>query len=202
MKQLKMKINNIILKEGYKPIGIIFSIAFFLIIFISNYLGLIIFLIGFFMMYIYRNTNRYIFTNTQSVLAPIDSTVIAIDKVKGKFKIYCKVSLLNDHVLRAPIDADMKVKKYKHGLNLNPNSYKASLYNEQVTLKFEDIKVKLISGLYNTKIKRINDKPILQGEKFSVFLDGLVIISIQANHQLLINIEDKLISGQTILFKK
>lgn len=159
-------------------------------------------LIGFFMMYVYRDTNRYIFSNIQSVLAPIDSTVTAIDKLNGKFKIYCKVSLLNNHLLRAPIDSDMKVKKYKHGLNLNPNSYKASLYNEQVTLKFEDIKVKLISGLCNIRIKKINDKPMLQGEKVAIFLDGIVIITVQSNHEILINIGDKLTAGQTILFKK
>ncbi len=197
-----MKKNNIVLKEGYKTIVIIFAVAIFLILFISNCLALIMLIIGFFMMYVYRDTNRHIFSNTQSVLAPIDSTVTAIDKVNGKFKIYCRVGLLNNHLLRAPIDADMTIKKYKHGLNLNPNSYKASLYNEQVTLKFEDIKVKLISGLYNTRIKKINDKPILQGEKISVFLDGLVIITVQANYELLINVGDSLTSGQTILFKK
>ncbi|MGK0256058.1 MAG: membrane glycosyltransferase, partial [Arcobacteraceae bacterium] len=76
-----MKTNNIISKEGYKTIGIIFSIAIFLILFISNCIGLIMIIIGFFMMYVYRDTNRYIFSNTQSVLAPIDSTVTAIDKV-------------------------------------------------------------------------------------------------------------------------
>ncbi|MGB5866523.1 MAG: phosphatidylserine decarboxylase [Arcobacteraceae bacterium] len=194
--------NSLILKEGYKNIAIVFAIAIFLELFISDCLGSIGLLIGFFMLYIYRDSNRHVFTNTQSVLAPIDSTVTAIDKVNGKYKIYCKVGLLNNHILRAPIDASMKIKKYKHGLNLNPNSYKASLYNEQIVLKFDDIKVKLISGLCNSKIKRMYETNVSQGDKLTVFLDGMVIITVQDTNELSIKVGDKLTAGQSILFKK
>jgi len=69
-------------------------------------------------------------------------------------------------------------------------------------LKFDDIKVKLISGLCNNKIKRIPNRNVIQGEKITVFLDGLVIISIDEKSKLMVNIGDKLISGQTVLFKR
>jgi phosphatidylserine decarboxylase len=197
-----MKLNSLILKEGFKNIAIVFTIAFFLKLFISDCLGVITLLIGIFLLFVYRDTSRHIFKNTQSVLAPVDSKIIAIDKVNGKMKIYCKVNLLDNHILRAPIDADMKVKKYRHGLNLNPNSYKASLYNEQVVLKFDDMKVKLISGLYNNKIKRIHDKTISQGDKVTLFIDGIVVITLKDEFDLLVKIGDNLTSGQTILFKK
>jgi len=197
-----MKKNKLILKEGYKYIAVTFLIAIFLELFISDCLGTIAILIGLLLLYIYRGSNRHIFSNTQSVLSPIDSTVIAVDKAHGKIKIHCQVGLLDNHILRAPIDALMKVKKFKHGLNLNPNSYKASLYNEQVVLKFDDVKLKLISGLCNPKMKRIQEEKVQQGEKISVFIDGLVIITIDEKSDLLVNIGDKLTAGQTILFKK
>ena len=197
-----MKKNKLILKEGYKYILIVFVIAIFLELFISDCLGTIGILVGVFLLFIYRGSSRHIFSNTQSVLAPIDSTVIAIDKVNGKIKIHCLVGLLNNHILRAPVDAHMKVKKFRHGLNLNPNSHKASLYNEQSVLKFDDIKLKLISGLCNPKMKRIQEENVAQGDKISVFIDGLVIITIEDDHDLLINIGDKLTAGQTILYKK
>jgi len=195
-------INNLILKEGYKGIGIVFAAAVFLEIFISDCLGSIGFLLGVFMIYIYRGTTRHLFLNTQSVLAPIDSVVTAIDHVNGKYKVYCKVGLLDNHIVRAPLSTTMKIKKYKRGLNLNVNSYKASLYNEQVVLKFDDIKVKLISGLCNIKIKRMYESNVSQGDKISVFIDGLVIITISDGNDLLIKIGDKLTAGQTILFKQ
>lgn len=197
-----MKKNKLILQEGYKSITITFVIAIALILFISDCLGYIGLLIGISMLYIYRDTYRHIFKNTQSVLAPIDGTITAIDTVNDKYKIYCKVSLCNNHILRAPTDADLKVKKYRRGLNLNPNSYKASLYNEQIVLKFDDIKIKLISGLCNHKMKRVKEGNVSQGDKISVFLDGLVVITVPKDYDLMINIGDKLTSGQSILFKK
>lgn len=197
-----MKKNKLILSEGYKTIIITFLIAIVLMLFISDCLGYIGIIIGLALLFIYRDSYRHIFKNTQSVLAPIDGTISAIDQENGKYKIYCKVSLCNNHVLRAPIDADLKVKKYRRGLNLNPNSYKASLYNEQTVLKFSDIKIKLISGLCNHKMKRVKECTVAQGDKISVFLDGLVVITVPADYDLMIKIGDKLTSGQSILFKK
>ena len=198
-----MKKDSFILREGYKNITIIFAIALLFMLFISNCLRYIGIFVGIFFLYVYRNNYRHIFKNNQNILAPIDAVVSSIDKVNGKTKIYCKVSLCtHNHVLRAPIDSELKIKKYKHGLNLNPNTYKGSLYNEQIVLKFDDIKVKLISGLCNNKIKRIPNRNVIQGEKITVFLDGLVIISIDEKSKLMVNIGDKLISGQTVLFKR
>jgi len=197
-----MKKNKLILSEGYKTITITFVIAIVLMLFISDCLGYIGIVIGLALLLIYRDSYRHIFKNSTSVLAPIDGTISAIDHSNGKYKIYCKVSLCNNHVFRAPIDADVKVKKYKRGLNLNPNSYKASLYNEQTVLKFSDIKIKLISGLCNHKMKRVKECTVSQGDKISVFLDGLVVITVPTDYDLMINIGDKLTSGQTILFKK
>ncbi|MGB3751993.1 MAG: phosphatidylserine decarboxylase [Arcobacteraceae bacterium] len=197
-----MKKNKILLTEGYRSIAIIFAVSIILSLFISDFLGNIGFIVGIFMLYVFRDTYRHIFTNTQSVLAPIDSVVTAIDTVNGKHKIYCKVGLLNNHVLRAPIDGEVKVKTHRRGLNLNINSYKASLYNEQIVLKFDDIKLKLISGLCNMKMKYIKEASVSQGDKISVFLDGMVVITVPKSEKLLITIGDKLTSGQTILYKK
>jgi len=197
-----MKKNKLILPEGYKAITITFVIAIALMIFISDCLAYIGFVIGLVLIFIYRDSSRHIFKNTSSVLAPIDGTVSAIDHENGKYKIYCKVGLCDNHILRAPIDADVKVKKYRRGLNLNPNSYKASLYNEQTVLKFSDIKIKLVSGLCNHKMKRVKECNVSQGDQISVFLDGLVVITVPENYDLIIKIGDKLTSGQSILFKK
>lgn len=197
-----MKKNSLILPEGYKSIIIGFLISIVLILFLSDCFGYLALLITLSLVYIYRNNNRHIFRNTQMVLAPIDSTVTAIDKSNGKYKIYCKVNLCNNHILRAPMDAELKVKKYKRGLNLNPNNYKASLYNEQTVFKIEDIKIKLISGLCNHKMKKLKETNVVQGDKISVFLDGLVIVTVPKEYDLMINIGDKLVSGQTVLFKK
>lgn len=197
-----MKKSSFILEEGYRKIAIVFIASIFLLLLISDCLGYLGLLIGLFLVYVYRNSYRHLFKNSQSVLAPIDSTIVAIDHLNDKCKIYCKVSLCNNHIFRAPSDGDVKVKKYKRGLNLNPNSYKASLYNEQTTLKFPDMKIKLVSGLFNHKMKRIKENNVLQGDPIAVFLDGMVVITISNEHDTMVNIGDKLTAGQTILFTK
>ena len=197
-----MKKNKIILPEGYKKIVTVFAVSIFLLFFVYDCFGYWGMLLGFFLMFVYRDTYRHVFKNTDTILAPIDSTITAIDNVNGKCKIYCKVSICNNHVLRAPIDAELKMKKYRCGLNLNPNTYKASLYNEQIVLKFDDIKLKLISGLCNNKMKRFKEVEVSQGDKIGIFLDGIVVITVSSKHDILVNIGDKLTSGQTVLFKK
>jgi len=197
-----MKKNSLILPEGYRKIVTVFIVSFFLLFFVYDCFGYWGMLLGFFLMYAYRNTYRHIHQNTDSVLAPIDSTVTAIDKVNGKYKIYCKVSLCNNHVFRAPVKSELKMKKYKCGLNLNPNTYKASLYNEQIVLKFDDIKIKLLSGVYNHKMKRFKEVEVSQGDSLGVFLNGIVVITVASSNNLLVDIGDKLTSGQTVLFKK
>jgi phosphatidylserine decarboxylase len=197
-----MKKNSYVLKEGYKNIFIVFGVSLFIKLFVSNFLGCAGMTLAIFLIYVYRDNYRHIFSNTQNILAPIDGTITAIDNTNGKYKIYCKVGILNNHVLRSPIDGELKVKKYKRGLNLNPNTYKASLYNEQIVLKFDNLKLKLISGLCNHNMKRVKECKVSQGDKIAVFLDGLAIITIPKDNELMINVGDKLTSGQTILFKK
>ena len=51
-------------------------------------------------------------------------------------------------------------------------------------------------------MKRVKECNVSQGDKISVFLDGLVIITVAKENELMVNIGDKLTSGQTILFKK
>ena len=192
---------DIILEQGYKPIIIALIIVVILELFISSFLSNIALFITIFILFIYRNPKRHVFSNKNSVLSPIDAKVIAIDNVNGKQQVYCKVNLCNTHILRAPTSGKIKIRKYQHGLNLNPNSYKASILNEQITVKFNDLKLKLISGFCNTKIEFTQKEIVNQGDDIGLFIDGLAILTIKKEYKLLVNIGDSLKASQTILFK-
>jgi len=196
--------NNLILNQGYKAILIALILSILVGLIISDTLGDIGLLITLFLVFIYRNPYRHVYENTTSVLSPVDGTVTAIDNVDGKQKIYIKVNLCNTHVVRAPITGEFKIKNKQNGLNLNPNSYKASLLNAQTTLKFknEQLSIKFLSGMCNSKIDLKNGSNVSQGEELGLFLDGNVIISTKHDNDLSIKIGDKLKSAQTILFKK
>ncbi len=194
--------SNILLEEGYKPLFLLIILAILLELFISSFLTNIVLFLVLFVAFIYRNPVRHIFSNSKSILSPIDGKVIAIDYIHGKKKIYCKVNLCNTHVVRAPESGKIKIKRYQHGLNLNPNSYKANILNEQIVIKFNHLKLKLISGICNQNIKCIDKLEVKQGEDIGLFLDGIAILTVKKESALMVNIGDKLTAAQTIIFKK
>ena len=140
-----MNNNGIILTQGYKYLISILIISLIFKLLISDILANLGFIIFLFVAFIYRNPHRQIFANKNSLLSPIDGTVTAIDFKDGKQIIYCKVTACNIAVVRSPENSSLKIKNYQNGLNLNPNSYKASILNEQVSFKFDTMKLKLIS---------------------------------------------------------
>ncbi len=197
-----MKNNGMILSQGYKYILISFLITLFMEIIDFDILRNISFLLMIISIFIYRNPTRIIFKNSKSILSPVDATVSAIDVVNGKKKIYCRVTPCNVHVVRASSNTDIKIKKYQHGLNLNPNSYKASKLNEQIIFKFDNYKLQLVSGICNPDIEYTQSPSVLQGETIAIFVDGIAIITVKENIELDIKIGDSIKAGQSVLFTK
>jgi len=197
-----MKNNGFILNQGYKYIITFFVIAIVLSIFNIEFFSTIFYLITLLTIFIFRNQERLIFKNKNSILSPIDGKITAIDIVNGKRKIYCKITPCNTHVVRAPSDTNIKIKNQKNGLNLNPNSYKATILNEQITFKLSNMKLKLISGICNTKIEYTENTTAEQGEPIAIFIDGLAIITLKENINIDLKIGDKLTAGQSVLFCK
>lgn len=195
-----MKNNKIILKEGFVPIGISLAIGLFLTIFISDFLANIAFIFSFILAIIYRNPNRSVYNiDEKDIIAPIDGKVSAIDIGKHNYKIYIDVNLCNTHILRAPIKGKFKIKDFKYGLNLNSSTYKAKLLNSQAVLKFNNIKLKLISGICNSNITLYKEGNISSTQEIGIFLNGVVIVDIPKEYKLNVNINDKVYSGMTKL---
>lgn len=197
-----MKSSSLILTQGYKYIIAIFIIAIITSLLDFDVVSAILYLLTFFTLFIYRNPNRVIFKNENAILSPVDGKVSAIDIVDGKKIIYCKVTPCDTHIVRSPSDTTIEIKSYKNGLNLNPNSYKASLLNDQIVFKLSNLELKLISGICNPKIDYTEDKNVLQGEPIAVFIDGLAVITVENSIQLDVSIGDKLTAGQSVLFSK
>lgn len=194
-----MNSKAMILKEGYVYIIISFAVSLLSFILICDTLGLIFLIITAVVLYTYRNPNRYIFENSSHVLSPVDGTVTAIDHVNGKHKIYCSVGICDASLVKAPSDSSLKIKKYQNGLNLDPDSYKGNLLNEQIIYKFDNMKLKLISGLCNPKIVFSDACEVKQGEDVAVFVQGSAVITLKEKKELHINIGDKLKAGQSVI---
>ena len=197
-----MKNSGIILTQGYKYIIAIFIVAIITSLLDLEIISTILYIITIFALFIFRNPNRVIFKNENAILSPIDGRVSAIDIVDGNKVIYCKVSPCDTHIVRSPSDTAIEIKNKRNGLNLNPNSFKANILNEQMTFVFTNMKLKLISGICNPRIEYTEDANALQGEQIAIFIDGLAVITIDNNIELDVNIGDKLTAGQSVLFTK
>ena len=198
---------SFISKYGFKPILLILVLAFISYIADFEFLENLFIILTLVLIYIYRDTTRHIFENHQSMLSPIDGKVLAIDRADDKYKLYVKVNLFNNHNLRAPFDGDVTLISTQHGTNLNPNTPKGQLLNEQVELDFiandnakSTLKLQLLSGFFNPKIElKEAIAHIVQGEKIGFFVDGLAIITL--DDKPLVTMGEKLKASQSILLK-
>jgi len=198
---------SFISKYGFKPIGIVLVLAFISYVVDFELLENIFIILTLFLIYVYRDTSRHIFENHQSVLSPIDGTVLAVDTVDDTYKLYVKVNLCNNHNLRAPFDGNINIISSQNGVNLNPNTPKGQLLNEQTTLEFVSnnnektiLLMQLISGFFNPRIELKDGlENTTQGKKIGFFVDGLAIITTDTKP--LVTMGDKIKASQTILSK-
>jgi len=198
-----MKKNNfLILSQGYNKIlsvlllSILFDIVSFDTLSCMGYTFVVI------LLFIYRNPSINNFSkDTNNFFSPVDGKIIAIDKTKNKQKIYINVSICNTHLVTSPKDCTMSIHKIKNGLNLPCNTYKAKKLNNQITLKFDNIKVKFISGICNNEINFINPIKLKLGDEIGLFMQGLVIIELPLNTNLEVNLNNKVYSNKTLITK-
>jgi len=193
-----MKNNGIILTQGYKKIAIVSTLAMVLVILDFNFLANLLFAISLFLIFIYRNPSKAICSCQKDViLSPVDGVVTAIDNINGEYKVYIKVNLCNYHIVKAPINSSLEIVNHQFGENLNPNSYKGKLLNEQVKFKFNGFTLELISGICNSTIEFTKEKLVRQGDSIAIFLDGIAIITLKNDKELSLKIGDKVHSAQS-----
>jgi len=198
-----MKKNNfLILSQGYNLILSVLVLSVISDLFISNTLSCIGYTLVLILAFIYRNPSRNNFTNEKNnFYSPIDGKIVAIDKSKNKQRIFINVNMCNTHLVTAPKNSTMTIHKIKNGLNLSSNTYKARKLNNQITLKFDNIKVKFISGFCNSNINFKNQITLKLGDEIGIFLEGLVIIELPLNTNINVSLNDKIYSNKTLLTK-
>lgn len=188
-----------VLKEGYKNLLIGATVTIVLLP-INSLAATIALLYTLFNFYIFRDPHIDIYNNEDIILSPVDGTVSAVDHKNGKAKIFIDISLCNKHTVLSPINSNIKITKRQNGLNLDPNTYKGSLLNEQIKFKFNDkLKLKLIGGFFNSAFSYTKKEKVEQGEKIAVFTNGTAILTIDNSFNLKVKSGDKLKSGQTAI---
>ena len=205
-------------KEGYRFLAIAAVVAFILLL-ISNFLGIISFILTIWIYYFFRDPERYPINDENYLLSPADGVVSQITEVNGPTELglekrkFTRVSIFmnvfNCHVNRVPYSGKINKIFYKPGKYINASLDKASDDNERNYIKMtnsngNELVLVQIAGIIARRIVceiRENDE-IKQGDKFGIIRFGSRVDLYFENYQLMVCKNQNTIGGETIIAKK
>ena len=205
-------------KEGYRFLAIA-AAATFILLLISNFLGLVSFILTVWMYYFFRDPERFPINDENYLLSPADGIISQIIETNGPSEIglenkkYTRVSIFmnvfNCHVNRVPSSGKINKILYKTGKYINASLDKASEENERNYVKMSNSKgdeliLVQIAGLIARRIVceiKENDE-IKQGDRFGMIRFGSRVDLYFENYQLMVQQNQTTIGGETIIAKK
>ena len=205
-------------KEGYRFLAIAAVVTFVLLL-ISNFFGIISFIITIWVYYFFRDPERFPINDENYLLSPADGVVSQITEVNGPTELglekrkFMRVSIFmnvfNCHVNRVPYSGKVSQIFYKPGKYINASFDKASDENERNYVKMtnsngDELVLVQIAGLIARRIVceiKENDET-KQGNKFGMIRFGSRVDLYLNNYQSKVNINQKTIAGETIIARK
>ena len=205
-------------KEGYRFLTLAAVITFILLL-ISNFLGLIGFVLTVWVYYFFRDPERFPINDENYLLSPADGVVSQIIQTNGPSELglenkkFTRISIFmnafNCHVNRVPSSGKITKIFYKPGKYINASFDKASEENERNYVKMinsngEELILVQIAGWIARRIVcdvKENDET-KQGDKFGIIRFGSRVDLYFENYQTLVRQNQKTISGETIIAKK
>ena len=205
-------------KEGYRFLAIAAVVAFILLL-ISNFLGIISFILTIWIYYFFRDPERFPINDENYLLSPADGIVSQITEVNGPIELglekrkFTRVSIFmnvfNCHVNRVPYSGKVNKIFYKPGKYINASLDKASDDNERNYIKMtnsngNELVLVQIAGIIARRIVceiKENDE-IKQGDKFGIIRFGSRVDLYFENYQLMVCKNQNTIGGETIIAKK
>jgi len=205
-------------KEGYRFLAIAAVITFILLL-ISNFFGIISFILTIWVYYFFRDPERFPINDENYLVSPADGVISKITEANGPIELglegkkFTKISIFmnvfNCHVNRIPTSGKIDKIFYKTGKNINATLDKASEENERNYVKMsnsrgDELILVQIAGLIARRIVceiKENDETI-QGDRFGMIRFGSRVDLYFENYQLMVQKNQKTIGGETIIAKK
>ena len=205
-------------KEGYRFL-VIAAVITFILLLISNFLGLVSLVLTIWVYYFFRDPVRFPINDENYLLSPADGVVSQITETNGPSELgldnkkFTRVSIFMNifdcHVNRVPCSGKITQVYYKPGKYINASLDKASEENERNYIKMtnsngEELILVQIAGLIARRIVcdiKENDE-IKQGNKFGIIRFGSRVDLYFENHKILVNVNQKSVSGETIIARK
>lgn len=209
-----MKHDSVIAHEGYPFIIFFLVVTVFVAFFGISWLIILFAFITFFIIWFFRNPERYFQEEEKVLISPADGKVIKIEDVEvngtisGRFKkISIFMNVFNVHVNRAVYSGKIETINYLEGKFFSANLDKASLDNErnEIMIRTEDrrsVWMVQIAGLIARRIICwVNvGTTIKKGERFGLIRFGSrVDVYLPEDSQISVKLRDNVKAGQTVL---
>ncbi len=205
-------------REGYRFLAIA-AVATFILLLISNFLGLISLLITIWIYYFFRDPERFSINDLNYLISPADGIISQIIETNGpqelglEHKKFTRVSIFmnifNCHVNRFPSSGKVSQIYYKPGKFFNASLDKASNENERNYVKIktkngEELVLVQIAGLIARRIvcDTKEENEVNQGERFGIIRFGSRVDLYFEQYKLLVKVNQKTIAGETLIAKK
>ena len=205
-------------KEGYRFL-VIAAVITFILLLISNFLGIISFILTIWVYYFFRDPERFPINDENYLVSPADGVISKITNVNGPVELglenkkFTRVSIFmnafNCHVNRVPSSGKINKIFYKHGKYINASLDKASEENERNYIQMtnsngDELVIVQIAGLIARRIVcdvKENDE-IKQGNKFGIIRFGSRVDLYFENYELLARENQTTTAGETIIARK
>ena len=205
-------------KEGYRFLAAAAAITFILLL-ISNFLGVISFILTLWIFYFFRDPEKFPINDENYLVSPADGTISQITEVNGPIELglekkkFTRVSIFmnffNCHVNRVPCSGKIDKIFYKPGKYINATLDKASEDNERNYLKInnqsgDEIIVVQIAGMIARRIvcDVKEGDTINQGDRFGMIRFGSRVDLYFENYNLLVKKGQNTVAGETLLAMK
>ena len=204
-------------KEGYRFLAIAAAVTFILLL-ISNFFGIISFIVTIWVYYFFRDPERFSINDKNYLVSPADGVISQVTEVNGpielglekrKFKrVSIFMNIFDCHVNRVPCQGKVSQIFYKPGKYINASFDKASDENERNYVKIkspngEELILVQIAGLIARRIvcDVKENEEIEQGDKFGMIRFGSRVDLYFENYQLMVRQNQKTVAGETIIAK-
>ena len=203
-------------KEGYRFLAIAAAITFVLLL-ISNFLGIVSFIITIWVYYFFRDPERFPIKDEKYLVSPADGKITQIIETNGpkelglEGKKYTRISVFMDvfncHVNRIPTSGKIEEIYYKPGKFLNASLDKASEENERNYFKItstkdsEEIIIVQIAGLIARRIvcEVEQGQSLKQGDRIGMIRFGSRVDIYFKNKKVLAKIGQNVVAGESLI---
>ncbi len=205
-------------KEGYRFL-VIAAVITFILLLISNFLGLISFILTIWVYYFFRDPERFPINDENYLLSPADGIISQIIETNGPSELglenkkYTRVSIFmnvfNCHVNRVPYSGKITQILHKPGKYINASLDKASEDNERNYVKMtnsngDELILVQIAGLIARRIvcEVKENEETKQGNKFGMIRFGSRVDLYFGNYQIMVRQNQQTTGGETIIARK